>query len=130
MQMNGTVIQSIAGYFKTKPVLRAYLFGSYVRGEAGEQSDIDILVDLDYSKRIGHEFFQMQGDLEKLLNKKVDLVSAEALSKFIKPYVDKEKRLIYEKVKSNFSIVEWHQIKGMRNILVHEYFGVETRLIW
>ena len=90
-------IQSIKNYFKTRPVLKAYLFGSYVRGNADSKSDIDILVDLDYDQRIGLQFIQMKIDLEKLLNNKVDLVSSNGMSKFIKPIVDMEKRLIYAK---------------------------------
>jgi predicted nucleotidyltransferase len=86
---------AIRNYFKTKPVLKAYLFGSQARESADNQSDIDILVELDYSKRIGLEFIQMQMDLEYLLNSKVDLVSAESLSKHIAPYIDKDKKLIY-----------------------------------
>jgi hypothetical protein len=88
-------IETIQNYFRTRPVLRAYLFGSYVRGDADEQSDIDILVDLDYSQKIGFQFIQMKIDLEKLLNSKVDLVSSNGLSKYIKPIVDGEKQLIY-----------------------------------
>lgn len=88
-------IEVIRNYFRTRPVLRAYLFGSYVRDEADLQSDIDILVDLDYSQRIGLQFIQMKIDLENLLNKKVDLVSSNGLSKYIKPLVDNEKMLIY-----------------------------------
>ena len=90
-------IQSIKNYFKTRPVLKAYLFGSYVRGNADSESDIDILVDLDYDQRIGLQFIQMKIDLEKLLNNKVDLVSSNGMSKFIKPIVDMEKLLIYAK---------------------------------
>jgi len=37
----------------------------------------------------------MKFDLEKILNKKVDLVSSNGLSKYIKPLVDNEKQLIY-----------------------------------
>ena len=33
-------------------------------------------------------------------------------------------------VKTQFSDIEWNQLKGMRNIFVHEYFGVDTRLVW
>jgi predicted nucleotidyltransferase len=77
--------------------LRAYLFGSYVRGEADPESDIDILVDLDYSKKIGLQFIQMKIDLERLLHAKVDLVSSNGISKYIKPLVDNEKQLIYAK---------------------------------
>ena len=88
-------IELIKDYLRTQPVLKAYLFGSFVRNEAKENSDIDILVELDYSFPIGLEFIQMQFDLEKLLNKKVDLVSDRAISKYIKPIIDAEKKLIY-----------------------------------
>jgi predicted nucleotidyltransferase len=63
--------------------LKAYLFGSYVRGLADDKSDIDILVDLDYSQRIGLQFIQMKVDLEKLLNSKVDLVSSNGISNIL-----------------------------------------------
>jgi predicted nucleotidyltransferase len=88
-------LELLKTYFKTRPVLKAYLFGSYARDEEDSQSDIDILVDLDYSQKIGLGFVQMQLDLEKLLNIKVDLVSSNGLSKYIKPMVDREKQLIY-----------------------------------
>lgn len=97
MTLDNIKIQSIKEYFKTRPVLKAYLFGSYVRGVADNKSDIDILVDLDYSQKIGLQFIQMKLDLEKLLNKEVDLVSSNGISKYIKPFIDVEKRLIYEK---------------------------------
>ncbi len=97
MTLDSTKIESIKDYFKTRPVLKAYLFGSYVRGIADDYSDIDILVDLDYSQRIGLQFIQMKLDLEELLKRKVDLVSSNGLSKYIKPKVDVEKHLIYAK---------------------------------
>jgi len=97
MNLDSSAIEAIKDYFKTRPVLKAYLFGSYVRGMADNKSDIDILVDLDYSQKIGLQFIQMKLDLEKLLNSKVDLVSSNGMSKYIKPLVDVEKRLIYAK---------------------------------
>ena len=95
MDLDNNQIEAIKNYFRTRPVLKAYLFGSYVRGNADKQSDIDILVDLDYSQKIGLQFIQMKIDLESLLNSKVDLVSSKGMSKHIKPIVDNEKRLIY-----------------------------------
>lgn len=95
MKLDDEKIRILHKYFESKPVLKAYLFGSYVRGEASPESDIDILVDLDYSKKIGLQFIQMKLDLEKLLMTKVDLVSSNGLSEYIKPLVDHEKRLIY-----------------------------------
>ena len=86
----------IREYFRTQPVLRAWLFGSFARGEETPDSDIDILVDLDYSKPVGLEFVQMQLDLMELLHKPIDLVSSRGLSKYIKPFIDKDKVLLYE----------------------------------
>jgi uncharacterized protein len=85
----------ISDYFQDKPVLKAYLFGSYVRGEANEQSDVDILIELDYSQSIGLAFVEMQLDLQDMLSRKVDLVSERGLSKFVKPFIEQEKELIY-----------------------------------
>tara|TARA_R110002020_G_scaffold366408_1_gene578480 strand:+ start:153 stop:446 length:294 start_codon:yes stop_codon:yes gene_type:complete len=95
MTLEANKLDTIKKYFETRPVLKAYLFGSYVRNQANHQSDIDILVDLDYTQRIGLQFIQMKIDLERLLNSKVDLVSSNGLSKYIKPIVDSEKLLIY-----------------------------------
>ena len=66
MTLELSKLESIRNYFNTQPVLKAYLFGSYVRGQADSESDIDILVDLDYSEKIGLRFIQMKLDLEIL----------------------------------------------------------------
>jgi len=97
MKINQENISSLRHYFKNQPVLKAYLFGSVAKNEENEESDVDILVDLDYSHKIGLLFIQMKLDLEILLNKKVDLVSSNGLSPFIKSQIEKEKKLIYER---------------------------------
>jgi predicted nucleotidyltransferase len=95
MNLDESKLEAIRQYLSTRPVLRAYLFGSYARESADNDSDIDILVDLDYSQKIGLGFIQMQLDLQKILNIKVDLVSSNGLSKYLKPIIDQEKKLIY-----------------------------------
>jgi len=97
MKLRKEHIEKIRNFFRNKPVLKAYIFGSYARDEADDISDIDILVELDYSKKIGLEFVQMQLDLQELLQHKVDLLSEKALSKYIRPLIEKDKQLIYEK---------------------------------
>lgn len=97
MYLDEQKIKLIKEYFKKKPVLNAFLFGSVARNQAYKDSDIDILIELDYSKPIGLEFVQMQLDLQDLLNSKVDLVSTKGLSKHIQPYIENEKILIYER---------------------------------
>ena len=95
MKLSNHQIQIISDFFSKQPVLKAYLFGSFSRGEGTKTSNIDLLVELDYAQPIGLEFVQMQIDLQKLLDKKVDLVSARGLSKYVKPFIEKEKKLIY-----------------------------------
>lgn len=94
-------IQIIRDYFISKPVLKAYLFGSYSRNEADNDSDVDILVDLDYSQHIGLGFVQMKLDLEQKLQKSVDLVSSQAVTKRLLPYINRDKKLIYESTNVN-----------------------------
>jgi uncharacterized protein with HEPN domain len=37
---------------------------------------------------------------------------------------------ISDEIKTKFSEIEWSQITGMRNVFVHEYFGIDTKLVW
>lgn len=92
-------IQSIGNYFQDKPVMKAYLFGSILNETFTNQSDIDVMVELDYLNG-GNDFFvylQMQEDLSKLTKRHVDLVSANGISVMVKPYIDKHKELIYDR---------------------------------
>ena len=84
-------------FFAKKPVKKAYLFGSYARKTAVEGSDIDILVELDYTKHIGFNFVQMILDLEEILKKKVDLIPTDGISKYMESFIGKDKVLIYER---------------------------------
>jgi len=97
MQLSANDIQIVKDYFSGQPVIKAYLFGSYSRNEADSNSDVDILVDLDYSEHIGLGFVTMQSELQQKLQKKIDLVSSKAVSKYIKPFVEQDKILIYER---------------------------------
>jgi predicted nucleotidyltransferase len=86
----------LAAFFKDQPVRRAYLFGSFARGENKPESDLDILVELEPGIGL-FKFISMQNQLEITLKKQIDLVSANGLSPKIKPYIDSEKILVYEK---------------------------------
>jgi len=97
MKLTNSDINTIQDYFKDKPVLKAFLFGSYARKEASEESDIDMLVELDYSQHIGLDFVSMKLDLEDKLGKKIDPVSSNGVSKHILPFINLDKTLIYER---------------------------------
>jgi len=56
------------------------LFGSTLRGEAGDASDIDLLVDYDPAARVGlFAFVRLQRRLTELLGRRVDLATPDAL---------------------------------------------------
>ena len=91
------IIEALRLYFSTQPVLKAWLFGSFSRGEETKDSDVDIMVSLDKSKPIGLKFFGMWSDLEELLGRKVDLVSEGTLLPFAQESVERDKILVYER---------------------------------
>ncbi len=91
------MIQKIADYFKTQPVLKAWLFGSFSRGEETPLSDVDILVVIDHSQPVGLKFFGMWNDLERLLDRKVDLVEEGELLPFAVDSSNQDRKLIYER---------------------------------
>ena len=96
--MDSEMIETIREYFKTQPVLKAWIFGSYARGEETPESDVDILVVFDKNARvslIGHATMML--DLEDLLNRKVDLVKDGTLLPFAVETANRDKVLIYEK---------------------------------
>lgn len=63
------------------------LFGSYVHNEAKEDSDIDLLVDIQKDKKTFNNFLSLNYYLEKLFGKKVELVTTQSLSPFIGPHI-------------------------------------------
>lgn len=91
-------VRKIAEYFKDQPIIRAWLFGSYSRGEEMADSDIDILVDYDRSARLSLlKICGMITDLEDLLGKRVDLVENGRLKDFAVLTANNDKILIYER---------------------------------
>jgi predicted nucleotidyltransferase len=95
--MSRDTFEKLANCFRNKHVKRVFLFGSSSRNEEDEQSDIDVLVELDYSQPIGLGFVRMQLELKDLLKRKVDLLTSNSVSKYIQPFIDSEKILIYER---------------------------------
>lgn len=93
-----SMTQMIADYFKTQPVLKAWLFGSYARGEQTAESDIDILILPDKSQHFSlFTLSEMYEDLKELLNREVDLITDGGLMPFARESADRDKILIYER---------------------------------
>ena len=97
--MDTELIETIREYFKTQPVLKAWIFGSYARGEETEDSDVDILVKYDDTdSTVGlMKIASMYVALKKMLNREVDLVEEGTLLPFAVASADNDKILIYER---------------------------------
>ncbi len=69
---------------------KLWIFGSYVRGEQKECSDIDILVEFEKGKKTFDNYMDLKFFLEEILGREVDLITVEALKPRIKSHVWKE----------------------------------------
>ena len=92
------ITQQIVDYFKTQPVVKVWIFGSYARGEENAQSDVDLLIQFDHSTPIGlFSFARMHRELEERLGCKVDLVEEGTLRPAVAAAAQKEMKMIYER---------------------------------
>jgi uncharacterized protein len=72
------------------------LFGSFARGEADENSDIDLLV--RFSKPIGlFGFVGVEQEFESALGRKIDLATDKMIGKYIRESVFHDLKIIYDK---------------------------------
>ncbi len=90
---------------KVTPLLKPYVkrisvFGSYARGEETAESDIDLLVALKPSHlrpALGlFEVIRLEQELKKELGREVDLVTEEGLNPRRKPFIEKDRVVLYE----------------------------------
>jgi predicted nucleotidyltransferase len=87
------IIPQIIMILKKDKIKRAGIFGSYARGEQKRNSDIDILI--QPTKNTGFGFAGIEIELEKKLKKKVDLVSYNGISPYLKDQIlSQEVRII------------------------------------
>lgn len=66
------------------------LFGSFVRNEQNEDSDIDLIVQFEKKKKSYIKFINLSDYLEKLFNNKVDLLTEKGISPYMKSRIEKE----------------------------------------
>ena len=71
------------------------LFGSFVRGEAGPDSDIDLIV--DFSGPTGFiTLVKLERELSEIMGRKVDLLTEQAISPHLRKRILNEQQVIYE----------------------------------
>ncbi len=92
------MISAAQKFFAGIPVLRAWIFGSFARGEETSDSDLDLLVDYDESAQVSLlDIIRYKMDLEKIIGREVDLIEHGYLKPFATPSAEHEKYLVYER---------------------------------
>lgn len=92
-----TTLQIVKDFFKEKPLIeKVYLFGSFIRNEESESSDIDLLVEMKETINL-LKFIQIKQELESKIQRKVDLLTKESISSYIYPLISQNMELIYER---------------------------------
>lgn len=96
--MDEKMIHNLREYFKTKPMEKVWVFGSFSRGEETEDSDIDILFLLMPGAKFSLlDHSAMICELEEMLCRPVDLVKDGTLLPFAVESANHDKILIYER---------------------------------
>ena len=99
MYLSDYKINVLQNYFGSKPIKKAFLFGSYATGKATEHSDIDLMLEIDYAQQkvSMFDFISWKQELESLNIGSIDLVASDGVSKFFKPQIESEKKVLYER---------------------------------
>lgn len=85
-----TIILSRRKEIENFGVKKVGLFGSFVKGRQNEQSDVDLFIEFLQGKKNFRNFMGLAFFLEDVLNRKVEIVTPESLSPYLKPHILKD----------------------------------------
>ena len=83
-------VAELAPTLRALGVERVRLFGSFVRGEQTEESDVDLLINFRYGPGAFHRFFDAIETVEDGLGRSVDILTEPSLSPYIGPHILRE----------------------------------------
>ena len=82
--------------FKAQGVTKAAIFGSFARGDAKKNSDVDFLVRFRGEKGL-LDLVQLKLTLEEKVGKKVDVITYDSINPLLRKNILGEQKIIYEK---------------------------------
>lgn len=97
-QIKQTIIKAIEQESLGDEISKVSLFGSRLKGEARPESDIDLLIEFKPTATIGFfKFIEIKEIFEKYLQKRVDLLTPESISKYFRDELIKQAEPLYER---------------------------------
>jgi predicted nucleotidyltransferase len=93
------LILKLNGIFERYPIKRAALFGSYSRGEQTNESDLDLLIEIDQTSELLDIIYVIWDEVEQNTTIKTDIMTFKALGRapnVIRERILREMRYIYE----------------------------------
>ncbi|MBI2078912.1 MAG: nucleotidyltransferase family protein [Euryarchaeota archaeon] len=87
--------KAVQAFCRRHHIRRLSLFGSVVRDDFTDKSDVDVLVEFEPGKTPGLEFFTMGDELGKILGRRVDFLTPQELSKYYRDDVLREAEPVY-----------------------------------
>ena len=88
--------EEIAEFCEHHRIRKLALFGSVLRDDFSEESDIDVLVEFEPEARVGLNFFTIERELSELLGRKVDLNTTGFLGKYLRDEILRKAEVKYE----------------------------------
>jgi len=85
-----SLIQEHQSQIRSLGVKKLGLFGSFVRRQQDSDSDVDVLVEFESGRKTFDNFIQVALFLEELFDRRVELITPEALSPYIGPHILRE----------------------------------------
>ena len=117
------------------------VFGSAARGEAGPESDVDFLVELEPGRNMKDDKLYLIHICECMVRVEeyigdggrdafmASTLVQDAVLRNLQTLAESTQRLSDE-LKAAHPEVEWYKIAGFRNVLVHDYLGVDLERVW
>lgn len=84
---------------KKYKVSRLFIFGSAAKGNFNEDSDVDLIAEIDTDNPVekGEAIMKLWTDLENLFSRKVDLLTSPARNPYLQKQIDATKQLVYDR---------------------------------
>jgi uncharacterized protein len=90
---------AIADFCRRHHIVRLSLFGSVLRDDFTDESDVDVLVEFEEGRTPGLAFAAMQRELSKLLNREVQLMTSGFLNEGLRRQVIREAEVQYDAIR-------------------------------